>query len=130
MEHRIVARDLYKKTVLLQVARCCLEFRRVQESQNPWHGELGHEQKEWAYQGDGHHFVKINQQISTQLRENLNDCGTGNTFTAISLERSRNFTSMTDGGQFFGKTVSIFCGLTTSLSKIGEHGMCRCRSTK
>ena len=51
------------------------ELGRVEEAEDPRHGELGHGQEERAEDGDGHHQIEVDEQVGAELRKALGDGG-------------------------------------------------------
>ena len=47
------------------------ELGRVEEAEDPRHGELRHGEEEGAEQRDRHHEVEVDQQVGAELREAL-----------------------------------------------------------
>lgn len=92
-----------------------LKLGRVQEAEDPWHGQLCHRQEEGSEQWDGHHQVEIDQQVTAQLSKSLNNRCSDHADAGVLSESPRDVLGVRHGAQLFPQSVAILSGLASSL---------------
>mmetsp|Transcript_22688 Transcript_22688/g.65357 ORF Transcript_22688/g.65357 Transcript_22688/m.65357 type:complete len:242 (-) Transcript_22688:1237-1962(-) len=105
-----------------------LELSRVQEAKDPGHGQLCHRQEEGSEQWEGHHQIKVHQQVTAQLSKALNNRCSNNADAGVLSKCPRDILGVRHSAQLFAQPISILRGLASALAKVGHHGV-RCIST-
>ena len=107
-----------KKCVKLLRRNCLsifLKLGRVQKTEDPWHGQLCHSQEERAEEGDGHHQIEIDKQVTAQLSKSLNNRCSDHADARVLSESPRDVLGVRHGAQLFPQSVPILRGLASSL---------------
>ena len=93
-----------------------LKLGRVQETKDPWHGQLCHRQEEGSKQWDGHHQIEVHQQVTAQLSKSLNNRCSDHADAGVLSKSPLDVLGVLHGTQLFAQSVSILRGLASSLN--------------